>query len=75
VLYLPSEAGATKSGDARCAQTQSILPHLFAKLPYDPAKDFTPITNIVASANILIVHPAVPATARARGFLRATRPA
>lgn len=42
-------------------QTQSILPHLFAKLPYDPAKDFTPITNIVASANILIVHPAVPA--------------
>jgi tripartite-type tricarboxylate transporter receptor subunit TctC len=42
-------------------QTQSILPHLVAKLPYDPAKDFTPITNIVMSANILIIHPAVPA--------------
>jgi tripartite-type tricarboxylate transporter receptor subunit TctC len=42
-------------------QTQSILPHLVAKLPYDPAKDFTPITNIVMSANNLIIHPAVPA--------------
>ena len=42
-------------------QTQSILPHLIAKLPYDPAKDFTAITNIAGSANILVVNPTVPA--------------
>src|SRR5258705_11302656 len=32
-----------------------------AKLPYDGIKDFVPITNVVGSANILVVHPDVPA--------------
>ena len=41
--------------------TQSILPHLNAKLPYDPAKDFLPVVFITTSPNILIVHPSVPA--------------
>ena len=41
--------------------TQSILPHLQAKLPYDAAKDFAPIIFIATSPNILIVHPSVPA--------------
>ena len=41
--------------------TNAILHHLVAKLPYDGIKDFAPITNIVASANILVVHPDVPA--------------
>ncbi len=40
--------------------TQSILPHLQAKLPYDAAKDFAPIIFIATSPNILIVHPSVP---------------
>ena len=40
--------------------TQSILPHLNAKLPYDPAKDFLPVVFITTSPNILIVHPSVP---------------
>jgi tripartite-type tricarboxylate transporter receptor subunit TctC len=40
--------------------TQSILPHLQAKLPYDAAKDFVPIIFIATSPNILIVHPSVP---------------
>jgi tripartite-type tricarboxylate transporter receptor subunit TctC len=42
-------------------QTNAILPNLMAKLAYDPIKDFAPITNIVGSANILVVHPDVPA--------------
>jgi tripartite-type tricarboxylate transporter receptor subunit TctC len=42
-------------------QTNAILPNLMAKLPYDAIKDFVPITNIVGSANILVVHPDVPA--------------
>jgi tripartite-type tricarboxylate transporter receptor subunit TctC len=41
--------------------TQSILPHLNSKLPYDPAKDFVPVVFIATSPNVLIVHPSVPA--------------
>src|SRR5262249_25034448 len=41
--------------------TQSILPHLNSKLPYDPAKDFVPVIFITTSPNILVVHPSVPA--------------
>lgn len=41
--------------------TQSILPHLMAKMPYDSAKDFAPIIFVATSPNILVVHPSVPA--------------
>ena len=41
-------------------QTQAILPHPMARLPYDPVKDFAPVILIGTSPNILIVHPAVP---------------
>jgi tripartite-type tricarboxylate transporter receptor subunit TctC len=37
-----------------------INPSLY-KLPYDPVKDFAPITQLVGSALILVVHPSVPA--------------
>jgi tripartite-type tricarboxylate transporter receptor subunit TctC len=40
--------------------TQSILPHLTAKMPYDAAKDFLPVIFLATSPNILIVHPSVP---------------
>jgi tripartite-type tricarboxylate transporter receptor subunit TctC len=40
--------------------TQSILPHLM-KLPYDAAKDFSPVILVARSPNILVVHPSVPA--------------
>ena len=42
-------------------QTNAILPHLVSKLSYDPLRDFTPILNATGSANILVVHPSVPA--------------
>jgi tripartite-type tricarboxylate transporter receptor subunit TctC len=41
--------------------TNAILPHLVGKLGYDGIKSFAPVTNVVASANILVVHPALPA--------------
>ena len=41
--------------------THAINPHLYAKLPYDPLKDFAPITPIVAYVNVLVVNPGVPA--------------
>jgi tripartite-type tricarboxylate transporter receptor subunit TctC len=42
-------------------QTNAILPHLVSKLSYDPLKDFTPILHATESANILVIHPSVPA--------------
>lgn len=39
----------------------TILPHL-QKLPWDPIKDFTPITALVTYQLLLSVHPSVPAT-------------
>jgi len=39
----------------------TVAPALYAKLPYDPEKDFAPITVIADVPNVLIVHPSVPA--------------
>ncbi|TAK81254.1 MAG: tripartite tricarboxylate transporter substrate binding protein [Betaproteobacteria bacterium] len=38
----------------------TILPHL-QKVPWDPIKDFTPITALVTYQLLLSVHPSVPA--------------
>ncbi len=38
-----------------------INPSLYAKAPYDPFKDFTPVTLVAASPNVVTVHPSVPA--------------
>jgi len=40
--------------------TQSINPHLYAKLPYDSLKDFSPVTPLVSYTNILVVSPNAP---------------
>ncbi len=39
-----------------------VNPSLFAKVSYDPVKDFAPITLIAVSPNVLTVHPSVEAT-------------
>ena len=38
-----------------------INPNLMGKLPYDPLKDFSYITQIFIVANLLVVRPEVPA--------------
>src|SRR3954465_8647328 len=38
-----------------------VNPSLYAKVPYDPVKDFAPITLIAASPNVLVINPTVPA--------------
>jgi tripartite-type tricarboxylate transporter receptor subunit TctC len=38
-----------------------VNPSLYAKIPYDPAKDFEPVTVAGDAPNILLVHPSVPA--------------
>ena len=39
----------------------TVAPALYAKLPYDPVKDFAPISVLASVPNVLIVHPSVPA--------------
>lgn len=41
--------------------THGTAPHLFPNLAYDPIKDFTPVSNLVTSPNILSVNPSYPA--------------
>jgi tripartite-type tricarboxylate transporter receptor subunit TctC len=41
--------------------TFAINPSLYPKLPYDPLKDFTPITQLNSQPNILVVSASAPA--------------
>ena len=41
--------------------THGVNPALYAKLPYDPVKDFSPVSLVSTTANIIVVHPSVPA--------------
>jgi tripartite-type tricarboxylate transporter receptor subunit TctC len=38
-----------------------VNPSMYAKIPYDPVKDFAPITLVAASPNVISVNPDVPA--------------
>jgi tripartite-type tricarboxylate transporter receptor subunit TctC len=40
--------------------THAINPTLYAKVPYDPVKDFAPVALVAQVPNILVVNPAVP---------------
>jgi tripartite-type tricarboxylate transporter receptor subunit TctC len=44
------------------AATHAVNVSLFKKLPYDAVKDFAPITLIGRVPEMLVVHPALPAT-------------
>ena len=43
------------------ASTLAMAPGLYPRIAYDPVKSFAPITLIAHSANVLVVHPSVPA--------------
>jgi len=38
-----------------------VNPSMYAKVPYDPIKDFAPVTLVASSPNVLSVYPEVPA--------------
>ncbi len=40
--------------------THTQNPHLFAKLPYDPFKDFTPLSQVARSATVLVANKDAP---------------
>ena len=37
--------------------THAINPWLYAKMPYDPLRDFTPITGVAQVPNVLVMNP------------------
>ena len=39
----------------------TVNPHLYAKLPYDPIRDFAPITMITTFGTLLVATPSLPA--------------
>ena len=41
--------------------THTVNPSLFAKVAYDPIRDFAPIALLATQYNALVVHPSVPA--------------
>ncbi|NDG49289.1 MAG: tripartite tricarboxylate transporter substrate binding protein [Rhodospirillales bacterium] len=43
------------------ATTQAANVSLIRNLPYDPARDFSPISRLAHIAQVLVVHPSVPA--------------
>ncbi len=40
--------------------THAINPSLYAKIPYDPQKDFVPVALVAQVPNILVVNPGLP---------------
>jgi tripartite-type tricarboxylate transporter receptor subunit TctC len=74
-FYVENRAGAGgNTGTAAVAQSPAdgytllvastglvVNPSLFAKVPYDPVKDFAPISIVAVSPNVMTVHPSVPA--------------
>ena len=58
-------AKAPPDGYTICAiytATTSVNPQVFDKLPYDPAKDFAPITNLYYVTGVLVVPASLPVT-------------
>ena len=56
-------------GGARAADGYTVMavstgfmvnPSMYAKLPYHPIADFSPITLVAASPNVITVHPRCP---------------
>jgi tripartite-type tricarboxylate transporter receptor subunit TctC len=58
-------AAAKAPGDGHTilfvSSSYTVNPSLYAKRPYDPERDFTPVTKAAGSPNGLFVHPSIPA--------------
>lgn len=43
------------------ASNVAVAPGLYAKLPYDPLRDFMPVTQVIAAPLVIVSHPSFPA--------------
>lgn len=64
--FIASEAAAKAAPDGYTLffanhQNMAMNSGLFAKMPYDPLRDFTAVSLVVTSANLLVANPSVPA--------------
>jgi tripartite-type tricarboxylate transporter receptor subunit TctC len=41
--------------------THGINPSVYAKMPFDPVRDFVPISFVASNINVLVVNPSLPA--------------
>jgi tripartite-type tricarboxylate transporter receptor subunit TctC len=62
-IAMAAAARATPDGTTLLAATSNIVTNisLYPKIPYDPYKDFEPISLMCSSPHVLVVHPSVPA--------------
>lgn len=63
--FIAAEAAARAAPDGKTLlfttnTTQAINPNLFKKLPYDPVKDFEPISSLATSPYLLLVRKDIP---------------
>ncbi len=43
------------------ASNVAVAPGLYSKLPYDPVRDFAPVTQVIAAPLVIVSHPSFPA--------------
>lgn len=43
------------------APGHAVLSSIYRKLPFDPVNDFAPVSQIITTYHVLVVHPSVPA--------------
>ncbi len=60
-----ADAVAKSAPDGYTLNMSAIGPHainvsLFAKLPFDPVKDFAPVAHVLDAEGLLVVHPSLP---------------
>lgn len=63
IIAYEMTARAAPDGYTFCLAAAGIAinPSLYRAVPYDPVRDFAPITHGISVPNILVVHPSVPA--------------
>ncbi len=56
------------------SSTHAILPTAMTKVPYDPIKDFTPISSVCLNPLVLVAHPSMPDTVKGLAELMKKNP-
>jgi tripartite-type tricarboxylate transporter receptor subunit TctC len=62
-IAMSAAAHAAPDGYTLLAATSNLVTNisLYPKIPYDPYKDFAPISLMCSSPHVLVAHPSVPA--------------